>query len=110
MTCESFFYSDEIESHTVQKDSFSTTVVFDRKKNGSFFRTSKSFLWSPEEGVRTKFHLDENILIILFCDNIDLSTLDRIVRLDNLIVVFLEVLDRNEFSLVSGFSSVFHES
>ena len=104
------FYADEVETDIIERYSFFHAKMLDRKKKRTTLVFCEGFFRRSEKITRSEFDLDEYGGGVFFCHDIYLSTLDGVVRIDDRVVMFLEIFYGNNLSGISSFSSIFHVS
>lgn len=106
MTRFHFLDSDKIYTDGFFSDFILHTVPLDREEKSSFFRRSERFYGTSVTFTCSVFDLKKDGYTVLFCDNINLSPFgcDK-VGFDNLVPVFLEILDSEKFCLIARFST-----
>jgi hypothetical protein len=76
-------------------------IVHDSSLHRSTLRIRESIERMTMRLIEPIAHLYEDPYITLFCYDIDLSSLDCIVGIDDLISLLLKIADRSQLSLIS---------
>ena len=76
-------------------------IVHDRALHRSTLRVGECVEWMSVRLIVTVSYFDEDGSISLSSYDIDLSSLDRIVRIDDLISLLLEIAQSSELSLIA---------
>lgn len=108
MACFPLFYTDKIKLNIFQRDSFSRTIILYGEKKRFTFRASECFFWSSKKCTCPKFYFYKYIFSVFFCDDVYLTSLDSVVCFDYLIIMRLEISNRNNLARISGFTSIVH--
>ncbi len=93
--------ADEVDSRFIDAQIVLHEIVHNRTLHRLPLHRSESIKWMTMRFIESIAYLDKYIYIIFFYDDIDLSSLDRIVRIDDSISFLLEITDSGELSLIS---------
>lgn len=105
-----FFWheADEVDPYHRLIESFFHHIVHHTSLEYSSFCHSKCIEWMGMRLVEPVAYLDEYGDLSISCDNIDLTSLDRIVHLEDLVFFSLEILPSNFFARVASSSTRLH--
>lgn len=82
---------DEVDTDMIERESALRHIQHDRPLEGSSFWESKSIKWVSVRLIGTVFDFDEYREILASHDDVDLSSLDLVVTIDNLISLGLQI-------------------
>lgn len=108
MSCSEWHDRDEVESASIEIDHMEIRIHACGAKKGVFFLLRKCIEWMAMRVTLPIPYLDEDSLILarrVSCDNIDLSSMNRIIRRLDGTSLRLEILEGDDFPRISGFSS-----
>jgi len=102
MSGEAFLDGDEIDLYLIFGDFLFHTVPADGEEEATTFFSGEGLDGTAVRGAGAVLDLKKDGTTVFCSDDIDLTSLGRdVVRLDDLIVVALEILDGDEFALIS---------
>lgn len=93
--------SDEVDTYFLDTDMMLHEIVHHCALHRLSLRRRESIKWMPMRFIIAITHFDEDMDSLFSCDNIDLSSLDSIVGLDDLISFLLEISYSSKFPLIS---------
>lgn len=108
MSCSEWHDRDEVESASIEIDRMEIRIHTCGAQKGVFFLLRECIEWMSMSVTLPIPYLDEDSLILarrVSCDNIDLSSMDRIIRRLDGTSLRLEILEGDDFPRISGFSS-----
>ena len=105
-----FFWheADEVDPYHRFIESLFHHIVHDTSLQYSSFHRSECIEWMSVGFIESIAYLDEYGDLSIASDNIDLSSLDRIVHLYDIISLSLEILPSNFFARVASRSTRLH--
>ena len=93
--------TDEVDSDRLLGKRVLHEIVHDRALHRSTLRIGECVEWMSMRLIVTIAYFDEDSGIPFSCYDIDLSSLDHIVRIDDLISLLLEIAQSSELSLIT---------